>query len=248
MSAMPTFEPFKGRLQTIKDHSNGERFLNAYVSIEESLNRMERNVKYVPFAHLLKECAKKNLVVANNFENLKEYHELRNALVHLRGDKVQLIAEPCIAVTEDIERIAYLLQEDQCVLTYATKDLYIVHYNDHLDFVFRFMQKHHTSKLPVYEKDRFVGLLTSEAIVGWMWNHSLQDAQVKDVLKEDDCKRVVFVDAIASVQEVLRIFDEFMKSHKQAPFIIVTKNGAKEEEPIGILSSYDVIRIISMMF
>ena len=86
--------------------SNAERFLDAYAQLETKMASLAKETRYVPFSQLLSRLAPHNRIIANNQEELREYSELRNALVHMRGVKQEIIAQPCDSVVENIERIA----------------------------------------------------------------------------------------------------------------------------------------------
>ena len=51
---------------------NAIRFLNAYASIERSLNQMLCKNDYIPFKRLVRMAARNNKIVAKNEEILKE--------------------------------------------------------------------------------------------------------------------------------------------------------------------------------
>ena len=97
--------------------NNALRFLNAYASIERSLNRLQCRSDYMPFKKLVRVAAKHNRIVARNEESLVEYADLRNAIVHQRGRHEEVIAEPLDSVVADIERIAELLDSDETALS-----------------------------------------------------------------------------------------------------------------------------------
>lgn len=69
----------------MESKSNAERFLDAYAQIEAKMTSLCRETKYVPFSQLLSRLSSHNHVISNNQEELREYSELRNALVHMRG-------------------------------------------------------------------------------------------------------------------------------------------------------------------
>lgn len=240
-------EPFKGRLKKRKDKTNAERFLDAFISIERSLNRIEDTHDYIPFGNLIKKASKHNPVIKNRYESLKEYCELRNAIVHQRGGRTEIIAEPNRFVTEDIERIAEQLLADHAIANYATKPVRYVYGEDSVEDAFQCMQETHATKLPVYEGKKCVGLLCLEAITKWAMEGKKPNTTVRDVLNESGVERVVFVDRLATIQDVIRIFDHNMKHHRPAPVIIVSEHGLSTEKPFAILSSYDLTRIIAVL-
>ena len=144
--------------------TNAERFLYAYAQCEKKLAELAEQPKYIPFSQLVARCANRSRVVAINQQSLREYNELRNAIVHIRGSEKEIIAEPCDSVTEDIERIAKLLTEPHDILKYASMPVKTVHIDASIRDAFQLMQEMDTSKLPVYKGQNFVGMITLDEI------------------------------------------------------------------------------------
>ena len=144
--------------------TNAERFLNAYAQCEKKLAELAEQPKYIPFSQLVARCANRSRVVALNQQSLREYNELRNAIVHIRGSEKEIIAEPCDSVTEDIERIAKLLTEPHDILKYASMPVKTVHIDTSIRDAFHLMQEMDTSKVPVYKGQNFVGMITLDEI------------------------------------------------------------------------------------
>ena len=65
--------------------SNAERFLDAYARIEKILYEIIRETKYVPFSQMITRASRENLIISSRANDLRQYHELRNAIVHNRG-------------------------------------------------------------------------------------------------------------------------------------------------------------------
>ena len=133
--------------------SNAERFLDAYAQLETKMASLAKETRYVPFSQLLSRLAPHNRIIANNQEELREYSELRNALVHMRGVKQEIIAQPCDSVVENIERIARLLDMDDSILNFARTPVKTVKKSDSIKHAFSLMEQMDSSKIPVYEEN-----------------------------------------------------------------------------------------------
>ena len=101
-------------------------------------------------------------------------------------------------------------------------------------------------KLPVYIHGQFVGLVTMEEIAGWALNGGSSDEPVRKLIRKDE-EHVIFLDRKESIQDAVLLFDEAMKESTKAPVIIITENGSPEEEPLGLLSSHDLSRILAAL-
>ena len=227
---------------------NAERFLKAYATIEYNLNRMLCKNDYTPFKKLVQMASRHNAVIAKNEEI--EYSDLRNAIVHQIARTEEVIAEPVDSVTEDIERIASLLNEDENVAAYATTPVMIADETTTVKEAWALLRQVNGDKLPVYERDRFLGIVTMSEIAGWMIEGKSEGSTFTVTLPQlivSDEPHTKFMCRRASIMDAVLFFDEYMQGSKVSPVILVTENGDVTEKPIGILSSHDLSRILAAL-
>ena len=74
--------------------SNGDRFEAAYNRIDALLRKKVNGARDLSFSAIVQDAARKDATVRANRENLLEYAELRNAIVHDRGKTPVLLADP----------------------------------------------------------------------------------------------------------------------------------------------------------
>jgi predicted transcriptional regulator len=232
---------------TTEKLTNAERFLNAYAEIERKLNEMARESRYIPFGQLLSRCAKINRAVSINEASLRQYNELRNAIVHERGKDSEIIAEPTDSATEDIERISELLTQDENIMEFASKPVRTVKPQTEIIDAFREMDKLGTSKIPVYESGRYCGVLTIEEIARWGLEGDRRSSQVTDILKEKRNERVLFLKKNTDVDVAIRGFESSMNHGISLLAVIITEKGNKDEQPIGIITVADLPKILARL-
>ena len=225
--------------------TNAERFLNAYAQCEKKLAELAEQPKYIPFSQLVARCANRSRVVALNQQSLREYNELRNAIVHIRGSEKEIIAEPCDSVTEDIERIAKLLTEPHDILKYASMPVKTIHIDTSIRDAFHLMQEMDTSKVPVYKGQNFVGMITLDEIAKVAMQGKTDDTVVSDVLSSTKNSRVVFTSK-RNVDVVLRYFDKAREEGITLLAILITESGKPSEKPIGIITTSDLPNILKI--
>ena len=225
---------------------NATRFLDAYASIERSLNRQLSKNDYVPFKKLVRLAAKNNAVVAKNEETLKEYSDLRNAIVHQRSRTEEIIAQPVDSAVENIERIAELLDADENILTFATTPVTTADETTTVSEAYALLHDVGGDKLPVYISGEFAGIVTMSQIAGWCVAGKPSTEQAKKLIGEDS-PETVFMKRTQSIMEAVLFFDQHMKESDDAPVILVTQTGDMHEPPLGILSSHDLSRILAAL-
>jgi len=85
--------------------SNSDRFLQAFTTIEQYLRKKSGLGRDSSFPELVKAVSKSNPVIRNREDDLRQFAELRNAMVHIRrGNDVFSLAEtPISQVLEYVE-------------------------------------------------------------------------------------------------------------------------------------------------
>lgn len=229
----------------MESKSNAERFLDAYSAIEKKLAEMVKETRYIPFSQLIMRCAKNSHVVSSNLETLREYNELRNAIVHTRGERNEIIAQPCDSVVDNIERIQRLLSLDESVLNYACRPVKTVGLDDDIHDVFALMEKMETSKIPVYEGKTYKGILTVGMIASWALHSDSQEGTVRDAMAAKDKDVVIFISKNGNIQQVIKAFENALHKGNTLLAILITEHGNKNERPLGIITLADLPKIIN---
>lgn len=199
---------------------------------------LAKETRYVPFSQLLSRLAPHNRIIANNQEELREYSELRNALVHMRGVKQEIIAQPCDSVVENIERIARLLDMDDSILNFARTPVKTVKKSDSIKHAFSLMEQMDSSKIPVYEENRYVGLLTAPMIAKYALYHQ-EEGCVKDAMIHRENERVLFLPKNSNIQLAIHGFDRAVREGNSLLAILITEHGKTNEKPLGIITYAD---------
>src|ERR1700687_1562633 len=85
--------------------SNGDRFEGAYNKIDALLRKKIGGTQILSFSSVVNEAARKDATVHLYKDDLLEYGDLRNAIVHDRGKSAVLLADPREDVVIEIEKI-----------------------------------------------------------------------------------------------------------------------------------------------
>ena len=226
--------------------TNAERFLDAYAVIERKMREIIRETRYTSFSQLLHNCASRNQIISMNQQSLREYNELRNAIVHQRGSENEIIAEPADSVTQDIERIAKLLCMDENVMHYVTAPVRVISLSDSIMDAYAVMKQLGTSKIPVYEGTLFKGVLTIEMIAKWAVEDDKRASTVGEILSSSK-ERVKKKKKSARVRTVMKAFETSLDSGSVLSAVIVSERGSKNAKPLGIITLADLPRILNTM-
>lgn len=227
---------------------NAERFLSTFAMIEKQLKLITSQSRYTKFYLMLEEAARRNRIVARYEIELQEYSELRNAIVHQRDGEGKIIAQPTDDTVETIEHILELLSNHIPVSKFFLKKVLVCQLEDMILDVEKIMEKNGFSKIPVYEHNRIVGIVTIEAIAKWACNalkFQSEKMQVKDIVEDiDETDRIFFLSKNESVYQVVKIYSDCMKKGINVQAILITEEGIKSQKPIGIVTVKDLPQIL----
>ena len=227
--------------------SNAERFIIAFAKIEKALNRITKRPQYVPFRLNARISARYNPAVKNHLEDLCSFAELRNAIVHTRDGQSEIVAEPSDKITNDIERIAELLDKDRNILQFASSPVIFGKKSDPIVLHEKLMDEHQIDKMPLYDDGKFTGVLTIQQILHYIITKGNSEGTAADILAVTEPEKVIFLNNKCSLQTVVEIFEKYVQAGKRVPMVLVTKNGDKNEEPLGLITLYDLTKIVTYL-
>ncbi len=230
------------------DVSNADRFLNAYSTIEHEMERILNLKEHRRFFELVDRSARANPVIERYRFDLREYSELRNAIVHDRSGG-EIIAEPVTEVVEKIERIAALLMEPPKVAPLFLKKVLTLSGNYSVSKAIRELSRMSYTQAPVYLDNQLIGLVTSNMIVKWMGiclinnkeEVNLHETLLIDVIEkaghENDYQ---FIAVNQSLFDVPDIFYRWQQEGRKLEAVFITQHGDPDEPLLGIITNRDL--------
>lgn len=239
------------------ERERGERFLAAYNVIEHELRRRWGDPSgRESFRHMVSVLKSRDSVVRRFKDDLEEFADLRNAIVHERISPDYLIAVPLEETVRRIEEIAGIMTKPPLVYPRFSREVISFDVGDRADRVLRIIKNTNFSQFPVYEGSRYVGLLTDGAVARWMADRihgergkgcvgldEMLSATVKEILGYERGNRARFLPRNATIYEAEEIFRKGSpESDKRVLAILITDNGNPEEKLLGIITPSDLLR------
>lgn len=226
---------------------NSERFISSYNKIDDFLRDYLKKEKYVPFNQLVNEASKSHSTVRMYREDLKEYKDLRNAIVHDSIDG-QTIAEPHDEVVRTIEKIEKLLTDPPRVIPLFKKRVFSLPEDTPVAKALKMMYESSFTQIPILDReDVFIDLLTVYTISRWLGASikddelNLTDIRISQVLNHrQDHFRYRFISRSTSIVEVLELFQQATREGKRLEAVLITENGNLTEKLLGIITPWDL--------
>jgi CBS domain-containing protein len=230
---------------------NSAIFIELFSEIEQKLKTICHDEFHSNFAELLRKARGLNAVVNQYASDLKEFSQLRNAIVHTRRENF-VIAEPHNEVIKEIRHIHTLLYNPPRVSSvmiknpfFTTPDTAIV------DLLTTFSEKG-IMRCPVVDNGTVKCLITAKTISRWLTNQKqnkieLNGSKISELtpFTEDTDFSI-----IAENIDIISLIGMFKNSIKRGTYIqavLVTKNGHPNSPLVGIITPSDLPLIIEKM-
>lgn len=229
-----------------------ERFLNAFCRLEEELRRLTGS-RHESFSFLLDHVSRSNPAFSHFRDDLKEFAELRNAIVHKRIG-TDAIAEPHPDVVSQIESIADKIIHAELLEDHFRRAVVTCGPQDSLKHVLEQLKSGRFNQAPVYNGNKLIGLLTTEAIAMWLAEafHSADfidpGTRVRDVLQfAGGSEEYTVLGGKSSIFDALALFEASYKKGKHLKAVIITSGGGNAERPMGIITTLEIPLLFSLL-
>ncbi len=232
--------------------SNAQRFLAAFNKIEQHLKKLYGSDKHTDFFSLVRELSEHNNLIRTYKEDLREYAELRNAIVHLSMGKP--IAEPYDDTVEHLQKIYESITKPPTAYQIASKQVKCCNIEDLIAEVVKEMTEKDYTYMPVYNGDKFVGVFSESSITKWLGESAEKDGFLLEQTKighlkkyfdlpHDSFQGYQFVPKNTNVFNVQEKFLSFTVEQRRLAAIFVTENGRKPSKILGVITAWDLPKI-----
>jgi predicted transcriptional regulator len=231
--------------------SNADRFLTLFSEVEKYLRDNASLDRWTSFSELLSIASRKNKLVGRYHKDLKEFADLRNAIVHERTDH-HVIAEPNDRAVRDFSHIRSMLLSPPKVIPKFLRDVLVKQAEDSVGSAVVAMRSASFSQVPIVSREKIIAVLTPDAVSRWLAHElsndlvSLLDTSIAEVLPHtEDPEHYAVVSHKASLVEVLDIFEDFASRGRALNAVLVSPTGRPQLPLVGILTVYDLPAVLS---
>jgi hypothetical protein len=225
--------------------SNGDRFVTVYNEIDAFLRKKLGRDRSVGFSSVVIEAAKTTATARACKDDLLEYGELRNAIVHDRGRHAVLLADPREEIVKRLEKIWSQLSRPKMLRSLPLPvPLRIFQASELLPDALSYMRANDFSQIVALHAEMHV-ILSAEGITHWLEAKSKEDiielsevtlCQVLKFEPKDTCTYLKSDDTVDYAREV------FSKDIGKRVFsALVTENGTPKQRPINIVTPWHFV-------
>ncbi len=231
--------------------SNAIDFISAYNTIDSRLRAIYRGKGNLQFSDLVRRCAEFNNTVRKYEDDLLLCARLRNVIVH-ESKKDRIIAEPCDDLTRLICHVAELLSMPPRLSVLREKNVTGIDAEATLaEALVRIAQTNY-SNLPVYRKDRMIGILNNRRVVRVV-GQALERGEDVDVFLQTPCSQILqaedmnrFYRVLGRSDTVQEAIDAFEDNRKLLA-VVVTESGDAGDRIVNLLTSADIPMLIRIL-
>lgn len=202
------------------------------------------------FSRCVKILSKSNAVLKRYRDDLLEFAELRNAIVHNRIDTDYAIAEPHLSVVESIEAIEQEITEPKKVYPLFSRKVIIFQESDSLRELLTVIRDKEMSRFPIYKEGKFQGLISDRGITQWLAKNMNRDfssgvkTSLQEILAYQKNNTYRFISKNTTLYQAQEIFKDEIGKGNRIDVLLITENGKRWEELLGIMTPRDVIDFV----
>jgi predicted transcriptional regulator len=224
-----------------------EQFEADFNAIERFLRKIGSGDKRDSFVHLVNLYHDKHPAWRDG-DLLKVSADVRNAIVHGKTEPYRHVAVPTPELVQNLRACRERLTNAPRAIPTFQRHVERVSVDADLAKVLRIIKNRDYSQFPVYEVEKFRGLLTENGITRWLAHHvttqlslvELGEAFVEEVLQsEEERKNYDFVARGTPIEEVVELF----ASEGLLEAVLITASGKKSEALLGIATRWDIIHL-----
>ncbi|MDO5049390.1 MAG: CBS domain-containing protein [Actinomycetaceae bacterium] len=225
-----------------------DRFINA---IEDAKRAFEREYKrgFTGLGQALNWAEEKgHPMPKNSFDELKALNALRNVMQHSRVLKGLPIAVPRRDTVERMEQLARWIENIPKIRNHMVKNVSVLSPESSLADAAKTILEYEVSQMPVYSGRDYLGLFTTNSMARWLSAHIDTDGSllaenvtVGQVLEFNEASdRASFFSPNTYAYAVC----EKLSSSEGPAAALITTDGTKKGELRGLVTRYDVARIL----
>ena len=238
---------------TDASQDRAERFIQLFNQIDEHLRstlreRRHGEDRHSSFGNVVRAVSRFNTRVRDRRDDLIEYADLRNSLVHTAGQQgLRYLAEPYPEVVEDFERLVESIINPKRAVQIGSHEPRRFPPGSQLVDALAYMRDAGHGQI-VVQGNGPAQLLSTRGIVNWFGKNvqngsvTLEGVTLADVLPEQPEGSFDIVDRNTTIDEIRARFQALVTpSGERLLALIVTHSGKPTEKAIGIITAWDVV-------
>lgn len=227
---------------------NSAVFIEVFTEIEQKIKEICGSEDYLPFSEMLRIAKVRNNVIRQYAGDLKEYAQLRNAIVHTRRQDF-VIAEPHESVVQELLHIKKLLNDPPRISSVMRRNPFFTTPNASIMEVLVAFSEKGFMRCPIISDGKIIGLVNSKSISRWLTANNknridLTLSKVAEIVPFTDNDDYHIAAANADALSLVGLFKNSIRQGRYIQAVLVTRNGQPTSELVGIIAPSDLPMIV----
>jgi len=208
---------------------------------------VDRGVNYPQMINL---ASRRDPIVRRNAIRLREFGELRNAIVHHMSYPEEVIAEPSEGAVKRFKQIVENITAPKLLLPTFRKPVKCFSPDDRLLDALAVMRDNDYAQVVVRDGG-ILTVLTSRGLSRWLEKQvnggvvDIKDVKIRAALSLEGPDPCIIMAGNRTVDEAQQAFvDSLIRKKRRIFAIVVTENGKPGEEPLGIVTPGDLLGVV----
>ncbi len=223
-----------------------EEFLTTFNELETFLRDSTDSLRNVPFGSLIVRAGENNAAVRANARDLREWADLRNAVVH-EHPRGEVIAEITPAALGEFQAMAGKIMAPPLIFPRYRRDVRVFKVTDPLTEAVDDLWREGYSQVIVRNHDDMTQL-SYAGISRWMGEAiegtviELDGATVGAALAYEEAGGIDFLAREATIFDARERFQQLaVRRQQRLRVIVITEHGLAREAPLGLITASDIL-------
>lgn len=231
--------------------SRAPEFIRLFNELDNWLRRSNGGDRARSFMERVEDAARRNPSLRRFRDDLREYAELRNAIVHHRGFPESFIAEPTEEALNGLARLTERVLRPPRLIPRFQRELRVFGPDDGLYDALRYMGEQGFSQAVVADGKgpaTRLAVLSADGLARWICAMAAQDlisvkeARVRDVLPYEKPGTFAILPQGATIDEARALFEQALEARRpKLRCILITTDGGQATRLLGFLIAADLL-------
>lgn len=226
---------------------NSDIFLSTFNELEKYFKNNFFRGQWKSFKQMLKEGSQINPIIHKFKEELFEFTDLRNAIVHNRSNNYRVIAEPHSFIVDQFVHIKNQIVNPVKMNAFFKK-VHTCKQTDRLAVPLKLIHDNSISQIPVLDNNGLVvEILSANTIAYWLSDEKMASTEselVIQVLEHKEYKKNFdYIAANLTVYHAAEIYKNSYKANPKGRYfdtLLITQNGKPTEPLKGLIVLSDI--------
>jgi CBS domain-containing protein len=230
--------------------SRAEEFLRLYNELANHLAKKINAGHHTSFMRLVDFASRKDPQVRARKDDLRDFADLRNAIIHHRAYPDEIIAEPNVSTIRRFRRISREIMKPRLVFPTFKRKIMEFPWDIPLQNALEYMKANDFSQIVIRDRDDNLNLLTNEGVSKWLADVSLKgminvsDFVINDALAFEDKGQFLLMQREETVSKARDAFDNSTEPILPELWAIIITHSAKpHEKSLGIITPWDMLDV-----